>query len=417
LKTLVGVQLLPVFNEFVVKLRELYDANVDVIRAHLIEWAARLRKVLRDLMNPASELRKSIDEVAAGFMSFVAKVGPVVDWMGGPLCAALGLVAAVTFGPLIAAVANLSVAMIGLGVTIMATPIGWILAGLAAIAAIAYVLYQKWDEFAAYWSGLWGRVKDAFDQGFIQGVATLLMEFNPVTHIMRGINAVIEYFTGVDLGEYGAAMIRTLAAGIDTGTLALAQFITGGVASAWAAYEAWWDSFSASVRAAGAEIVNALWEGLKSAWGNVVSWMRGAIADLIGWLPESIQSRLGFTIEGGVSPSNDNVARAGEAIDKMVGRTTAGIPTGASESAVMAANQNTPNGGGRGGIGGGDVENSFLTNSDNTTNTTMNTTFHITATPGAEAGEIARIVRQEYEAAVRRQRLNDRHGNSYALSD
>lgn len=449
LKNLLGVQLIPVFNEAVKGITDWVDANAALIRSTVTEWARSLVGVIKALIDPTSELRQKIDGLVTGFADFVAKVRPVVDFVGGPLHATLGLIAAFILGPMIAAVVSLGAAVINLGAVILATPLGWILAGLVALGAAVYVLYQKWDEFLAYWTGLWDRVKAAFDHGFIQGITTLLKEFNPATHVVRGINAMIEYFTGVDLLRYGSDMIQTFSAGVSAGAQSLGRTIEQALVDAWVAYETWWNGFSARVREAGAAIVQAILDGLKSKWESVVSWLRGAMADLIGWLPESIQDKLGFKVkadvevgtgdgkappaapsdgtpppsgkgpapapsDGAAAPSrpaatpveraarvggavNDNVRSAGAAVGAIGAGMLKSVPSGAIQAAAVSANDNAPS------TGSGDVNTEILTNSGNNVTTTLNATVNITAAPGADAGAIGAAVRRELDTANRRQ--------------
>jgi hypothetical protein len=399
LKNFLGVQLIPVFNEAVKGITEWVDVNAVLIRSTVTEWAKTLTGHIKALINPASDLRRRIDGLAEGFGTFLAKVRPVVDFLGGPMSTALIAVTAWIVGPMVAAIATLAAAVFNLGVVIMSTPVGWFLGALALIGAAVYVLYQQWDEFIAYFSGAWDRVKAAFDEGFIQGISAVLEEFNPVVLIAKGMNAVFEYFTGIDLIDEGAALVNSLMEGFKSTNFA--QAITEAVTGAWAAYEEWWNGFSANVRAAGAAIVQALWDGLKSAWGNVVAWFKGAVADLVGWLPASIQEKLGFNVGATVTgtAANDNASAAGAAVGAMGGRLSSGVPTGASAAAATAgaANDNAPS------MGSGDVNTEILTNSGNSVTNTLNATVNITAPPGADAAAIGAAVRRELDGLNRRQ--------------
>lgn len=341
LKLFIGVQLMPVMNDLVVGLTEWFDANRALVSSTLNGWVKSLSGFIRALIDPTSEIRIAFSAFGETLSSIVGFIKPLTDRIG-LLNTGLMLVAAWIFGPMLAALVTLGAAVVNLGIVIMSTPIGWILGGIALLAAAVYVLYQRWDEFAAYWGGLWGRIKEAFNQGFIIGIITLLKEFNPVTHIARGINAMIEYFTGIDLMEEGSRLIHSLSAGISAGAADLGAFISEAVASAWASYEAWWNGFSASVYAAGGAIVQSLWDGLKSKWEGVVAWLRGAVADLIGWLPESIQKKIGFNVEAGVTGANDNAAgETGRKVGELGGDLLKSVPQGASEErAIAASNDN-----------------------------------------------------------------------------
>ncbi|CAA0086885.1 Uncharacterised protein [Starkeya nomas] len=48
------------------------------------------------------------------------------------------------------------------GASMMATPVGWIVAGVAAIAAAAYLIYQNWDSIGPWLAEKWAQVKQVF---------------------------------------------------------------------------------------------------------------------------------------------------------------------------------------------------------------------------------------------------------------
>jgi len=476
LKLFIGVQLMPVMNEMVVGLTEWFDANRALVVSSLQDWVKRLTGFIRALIDPTSEIRTAFREFGETVSTTWSYMKPFVDLLGGPMNTALFTVTAWIVGPMLAALVTIGAAFVNLGMVIMTTPFGWILMGIAAIVAAVYVLYQRWDEFAAYWDGLWGRVKEAFNQGFIHGVIALLKEFNPVTHIARGINAVIEYFTGINLMDEGSRLIQSLTAGISAEAQRLGEFIDGAftaaservkaafdegfiqgvnalltefnpvhvvansinaliayltgvdlmdegrkliasmvdgvksmdfaqaivetVSGAWTAYEEWWNGFSANVRAAGAAIVNALWEGLKSAWGSVVAWFKGAVAELIGWLPASLQKKLGFNVDATVSgpaAANDNAARAGAAVGALAGDLSKSVPTGASEAAAAAANDN-----GGPSTSSGDVNTEVLSNSQNNIDASVHVGQLSVSGGSGSPGEVAAAVRAELSALSRR---------------
>ena len=53
-------------------------------------------------------------------------------------------------------------AFVMFGMSLMTTPIGWFLAGVAAIAAIAYLIYANWEPIKAFFVDLWASIKSAF---------------------------------------------------------------------------------------------------------------------------------------------------------------------------------------------------------------------------------------------------------------
>ncbi|TIV59979.1 phage tail tape measure protein [Mesorhizobium sp.] len=178
LKLFLGVQLLPVLNEVIEATTKWFDANAGLVRQSITDWVQAFAKVLRELMNPASEIRQKMAGMAEGVTSFLNAIKPVVDFVGGPMNATLLVLGAWTAAPLITALTAVTAAFVTLGVTIMATPVGWILAAAAAIAAAAYLIYQNWDKIAKWFGEFWDYVKGLFASAvaYIQGIAGKLYD-------------------------------------------------------------------------------------------------------------------------------------------------------------------------------------------------------------------------------------------------
>lgn len=406
-KTFLGVQLIPVFNEAVKLLTEWVDANADLIRSTITQWASRLVLLIRSLIDPTSEVRVAFREFGESLSTFGSYIKPIVDRFGA-LNTALAAVALWITGPLLTAIALVGIAFVKLGAAILATPIGWILAGVAALAASVYVLYQRWDEFLAYWGNLWQRVKDGFNQGFINGIIALLKEFNPVTHIVRGMNAVIQYFTGYDVLNMGHQLIMTLTRGITESAQELGKAIEQALVDAWAAYEAWWNGFSENVRGAGAAIVTALWDGLKSKWAEMVAWVKSAIAELLSYLPESLRTSLGFDVSATVEPITDAAKAATEAVKPAATAAQQATDAGARMGAMFNAPANDNASGGASGSG---VPQIVAGDTNNTT--TINANIVVTAKTDANPQDIGAAVRRELDGVAKRAAA----GSGSALND
>lgn len=333
LRKFFAVQLLPAFKDVVDTVMGLIDANRQLIKDRLAEWGKRILQVIRDLLNPTSDLRLRIDALADRFNAVGDWLKPLVNRVGS-LNAALIAIGAYIAAPLVTALTLATTAFFNLSAVILTTPFGWILAGVAAVAASVYVLYKKWDDFAAYWSGLWGRIKEAFSVSFLHGVFALLLEFSPVTHIARGLDAVVEYFTGFSLLDAGAGVI---------------------------------DSFL---------------DGMKSAWGGLVSWLRESLASLLGWLPKSIRTRLGLGVD--VAPVASNLS----AKVAQVGRIDVPpLPSLGSDAAAA----NDPRVAAVKALTSDPVSASKVTAVDASTHIE---TLAIQAPPGADAKEIADAVKR-----------------------
>ncbi|QKC90011.1 phage tail tape measure protein [Mesorhizobium sp. NZP2234] len=178
LKLFLGVQLLPVMDEVIKTTTEWFDANADLVRSTISDWVKTFAQVLRDLMNPASEIRVEIRHLGENLDWFLGVIKPVVDFLGGPMQATLIALGLWTAAPLLAALASVTAAFITLGVAIMATPVGWFLAAVAAIAGAAYLIYKNWDAIAKFFGDFWDYVTGLFSSAvaYIQSIPAKLYD-------------------------------------------------------------------------------------------------------------------------------------------------------------------------------------------------------------------------------------------------
>ncbi|MBH9981794.1 hypothetical protein H3S89_03160 [Bartonella sp. B10834G6] len=51
---------------------------------------------------------------------------------------------------------------ITMGIAFMTTPIGWVVAGIAAIAGGAYLVYRNWDKIGPWFKNIWAKTKQIF---------------------------------------------------------------------------------------------------------------------------------------------------------------------------------------------------------------------------------------------------------------
>ncbi len=137
----IGARFMPVINDMIDGFSKLIDENRDLIQTTVASWAKTLKQVLQDLLNPTSDLRKGISDLTERIKGWFQWLEPLI---GEITLFKVGLVAlgSFIFGPLIAALAAVGVAFVSLGITIMTTPIGWLMGGIAAL----FVLYQYWDK-------------------------------------------------------------------------------------------------------------------------------------------------------------------------------------------------------------------------------------------------------------------------------
>lgn len=214
---------------------------------------------------------------------FLPAFGEVKTFLGG-WGGVLKAVAAIMAGPLIVALALAGKAVIGFGIALMTTPVGWIMLAIASIAGVVYLLYKNWgkisawlkqffgplinffsdifskiknifssiwDSIVGYISGVIDRICGAFDQGFLQGLLQIFKEFNPLSWIMGALDNLTQYLFGFSLIDAGKGMI------------------------------------------------NSLWDGIVSVWDGLKEWLYSAWESLTGWLPDKVKEWLGIRKSGG----------------------------------------------------------------------------------------------------------------------
>lgn len=83
----------------------------------------------------------------------------------------------------------------------------------------------------AYFRGLWEGVRKAFEQGWLQGVVQVLLNFNPARWVMDGLSELVATLTGLDLYSIGVRWIDGLLQGVKQGWQQLTGWIGKGVSA------------------------------------------------------------------------------------------------------------------------------------------------------------------------------------------
>lgn len=191
------------------------------------------------------------------------------------------LLAWVARGPVMWVVRNIGLigsTLLWLGRLALANPIGL---AIAAVAALAYVVYQNWDELVAWFQEKVEVVRAAFDEGLLQGVFALLAEFNPFTLAMEGLRGLISY-VGELLGVPDEVMAQFLGFNPFTSAFEGLQNLIARIMELMGVPDRIIEAFTEfSLWETGVRIMQTLWDGMGSLLGPMVDRIAGALSAIV----------------------------------------------------------------------------------------------------------------------------------------
>lgn len=192
-RNIIGAAVIPEF----IKLGEQLTALIVEHRPQIQAFAARF----------AEKLPERLEAIWRALVAVGAVLGPVLSALGwlaehtAVLNALLIGLAAVMGTKVILALYALAGAVKVVGAAMLMTPVGWLIMGLAAVAAAGFLLVKNWDKIAAHFTAKFDKIRNAFKRGLIDGLIELIKQFNPITLMAEAINGLVKYLTGIDLGE------------------------------------------------------------------------------------------------------------------------------------------------------------------------------------------------------------------------
>ncbi|WP_265822504.1 phage tail tape measure protein [Geovibrio ferrireducens] len=111
-----------------------------------------------------------------------------------------------------------------LNLAFISTPIGWIVLGIAAIAAGAYLLIKNWDSVKTFFSGFWAWFGSAFSAGWdmLRNGITGVVDFYKNIWM-----SIFNFLSSFSLFESGFRLISTLGEGIKSAAFAPIEAVKG----------------------------------------------------------------------------------------------------------------------------------------------------------------------------------------------
>lgn len=197
----------------------------------------------------------------------------------GPLGASIRGVASGALPLLGRGLAIARTAMLGFNLALLANPITWIIVGVVALAAAAFLIYRNWGRIGPWLSGLWSGLVGAVKTG-LAGIGRALLTFSPLGIIIRNWRPITNF-----LGAVWQAAGAVVGLGMDYLKLAILSFtplgfiirnwgaISGALAAIWSSAKA---VVAAGVQAAIGFVMNYTPMGaIARNWGAIGGFIGG----------------------------------------------------------------------------------------------------------------------------------------------
>lgn len=185
----------------------------------------------------------------------------------GPLVTGLGL--------MVMGVTAVGGALATMGSLLLANPV---IAGIAAIAAGAYLIYRNWDGIKSWASGVWGSLKTTFFAG-VDAVKSYLLNFTAAGLIYQHWDGIAEWFSGV------WTSIKT---GVATGWALITGELVTAIRGVWTAIKNEVASWPGRMQAFGSDMIRSLWAGITGENAKQAKMMEQVGTDITGGLKHGI---------------------------------------------------------------------------------------------------------------------------------
>lgn len=216
-------------------------------------------------------------------------------------------------------VATIAARALGLALTL--NPIGVIVMGIAAAAAL--VIYY-WEPIKAFFDGLWAGFQAGWTEiqpaltglaeawapigaamelviDWIGGAFTTLVGSFEALGSMLGLIGSSSTEAAGSVSAFGSTVGQALAGAIGT----MAEMVTAAIGVATAIWNLPTTALTAigqmvgylqsiDLFAVGQALISRLWEGLQGMWGQLMGWFQGRVQALIGWLPDVLRRQMGL---------------------------------------------------------------------------------------------------------------------------
>ena len=123
-----------------------------------------LAAMAKDVGEKLKTIAISLYQIGTAVATIMGPINDFVQLLGGWDVVLVAVAGAIT-GKLVWSLALLAKALWGVVAAFMATPAGWVVAAVTAIAAAVYLLYKHWGPIKDFFIGIWDNIKKAFSSG------------------------------------------------------------------------------------------------------------------------------------------------------------------------------------------------------------------------------------------------------------
>lgn len=167
-----------------IKVVKMFTAWLVENQAAIATWA---KEFGAKLMVMVDKLPAAINNAVASFRELSKTLGVLAIPFGGiiKMISTLGIL--LVAGPLISSIYAVGAACFALEAALLATPVGWFIAGILAIAAISAAIYESWEPIKKFFVNLWGGIRTAFSNFLDWVTGTFTRAFTAAVEVITGL--------------------------------------------------------------------------------------------------------------------------------------------------------------------------------------------------------------------------------------
>lgn len=132
------------------------------------------------------------------------------------------------FAPLLAGLGGAIASTWAWTTALLANPITWIVLGVVALAAAAFLIYKNWGAISAWWAGIWTQIKE-FGGKAISGLVAIFTNFSPAGLMIQAFQKVWPALQALapKFLEFGGDLVQGIINGVLGGIPALVRAVMG----------------------------------------------------------------------------------------------------------------------------------------------------------------------------------------------